>query len=459
MRRFQGIAASIFACACVAGCGKTNTLGDAPSGDSNTTDANTTPDAALAVTVTTYSRSNSVTPVPNHTLVADVPVYVVTSAGAIDQMGMTNAQGTISFLGVAPGSSVTAVYTVSGGYKIVTTVGVKPGDNLVYGDVYRTQPGTIATPGTMNITFPTVANATQYEVHHPCNYSDSGAASPVAININCDLTSANLYVLALDQNFQALATATLHGVAYGPGQTANITQWNAVTQPLTASVSGLEAVVRSVGFHFANVVDGVQANFIMQGSPVLASGAGSVDVPVPTGGDRLFAFAELYNTTAFGPKEAFQTLASTTRTATFTEPSLPWMGPLTWDMANQKVSWTTDGTGAYDGMVFDLAWSIDNGTLTNYDWTIVAPPGMTQFSWANPPAALAPYLPAATDTVNPDYAYNTGLIDLSNASDYDQLRQQPEWFINDTGYATEDGELPTGSNVALWEGGEGYSPY
>lgn len=453
MRRFQGVAASIFACACASGCGKTHTLADAPTGDSNTTDANTTPDAALAVTVTTYSRNDGTA--PNHTLVANVPVYVVGPTGTFGQTGMTNAQGTISFQGVEPGSSITAVYSNANGYKIVTTLGVKPGDNLVYGDVYQDQHGSI-TQDTMTLTFPPVTNATQYEVRHPCQY-DYPSGSPATLTIGCDATSGDMFLVASDVNGIALATGLMHGAAYGPGKTAALAAWTNVTTPdVTASVSGLSAEVGSLGVHVGGIVDGIPyqqvgATFI---SP--SGGGGSGTVAAPPGGDRLFAFEELNNTGAFGHKESFQKLASDVRAVAFTEPGLPWMGPLTWDYANQQVSWTTEGTGGYDAMILEALWSTDTGTVVYYDWDIIAPSGLSSFSWAGLPSQLAPYVPATADQPYTNY---TALIDLSNASSYDELRQQPEWFLSSTGFATEDGELPTGSNVSLVDGAEGYSPY
>ena len=459
MRRFQGVAASLFACACAAGCGKTTQLADAPTGDSNNADANTTPDAMLAVTVTTYSRSDG--SAPNHTLVANVPVYVVSPAGAIAQMNPTNAQGTVSFLGVEPGSSVTAVYTLAGGgYKIVTTLGVKPGDNLVYGDAYPSTHGQLTTPLTMSATFPTVTGATQYYVRHACT-TDNGGASPVTINIGCDATNGDFYFYAQNDGGVVLATGALHGAMYADGKTAALTSWTTVTQPmLSVSASNLSAEVSDVNFHAALVVDGVAFNDSRQAFFITpTSNAASATLSVPNGGDRLWSLFEVHNTNAtgsWGNKVQFQALASDVRTVTDTEPGLPWLSPMTFDAANQKVTWTTEGSGAYDGMLVNVTWS--DATPTNYDWDIIAPPGVTSFSWANPPAALAPYVPAATVTPNSNNNV-TALVDLSNTTGYDALRQQPEWFLSNTGFATEDGELATGSTIAMPPGGEGYFPY
>jgi hypothetical protein len=461
MRRFQGVAASLFACACAAGCGEVHTLSDAPPGDGNAAaDANTTQDAAVAVTVTTYSRSDG--SAANHTRVPNVPIYVVQPGGALGPVTQTDGTGTVSILGVEAGASITAVYTLAGGgFKIVTTLGVKPGDNLIYGDLYRTSHSSI-TPVTMTAAFPAVTGATQFTVQHPCG-TDSGGASPVTVNIGCDATQGDFYLRALDGSGTVLATATLHGAAYGAGQTVTLPAWTDVAQPILGlSASGLSAEVLNVNFQAASVVDGIDNNQApIQFFLVPSNATVSTTLAVPTGGDRLFAVDEVHNvntTASWGNKEQFLRLATDVRMATFTEPGLPWFGSLTWDAANQKVSWTTQGSGGYDGMLLEVQWSAGASVPVNYDWDIIAPPGLTQFSWANPPAQLAPYVPAVTDTPSTNSS-TTALIDLSSATSYDQLRQQPEWFLSNPGAATEDGELPTGSNIALSPGGEGYLAY
>jgi hypothetical protein len=296
----------------------------------------------------------------------------------------------------------------------------------------------------------------QYEVRHSC-YVDYPVTSPDQPTIACDVTSGDFSFRATDAGGAVIAVASMHKTPYGPGTTVTLPAWTAVTTPMvTVSSSGLSANVASLKFQVGAIVDGVEYQNVPQANPVISGGATSTTIAAPPGGDRLFAFEELNNSTAVGHKEAFQQLTGGTRAVTFTEPGLPWMGPLTWDAANQKVSWTTDGAGAYDGMILEALWSNGVTTTTYYDWTIIAPPGMTSISWANPPTQLAPYVPAVSDA---PYSNFTALVDLSNASDYDALRQQPEWFLNNTGWSTEDGELPTGSSVALCEGAEGYLNY
>lgn len=452
MRRFSGVAAIVFSCAI--GCGKTTSLSDAPRSDGNSADANLTPDARVALTVTTYSRCCTE---PNHTLEPNIAVVVLKPDGSFDQMGTTDASGTVTFLGVAPGSSVTALYPVGTDYTIATVLAVKPGDSITFGDEYTLVHG--AGTGTMTLDFPAVTNATTIAVYHSCGYDGATGTglTTMTLNTTCDVTSGDLMMLAYDVNNNVIATGTLHAVAYGNGQTATLASWTPVTAQLQTMVSGLETMVTGATLHGEMIVDGVSARYGSQAYPTLSGGTGGANMPVPNGGDRLFAFSQLY-ATGYGEKEEFQRLASDVRTVNFGEPAMPWLGTPTYDAANQQVSWTSLGSGAYDGAYADVFWnrfdaSID--TTRYYDWHVVIPPGVSMFSWTAPPTEIAPYVPATTDTIGGQLM----LVDLSSSASYDELRAAPEWQLTCIGCTTLNGELPTGSSVALQAGAEGFSGF
>jgi hypothetical protein len=144
---------------------------------------------------------------------------------------------------------------------------------------------------------------------------------------------------------------------------------------------------------------------------------------------------------------------------TFPAPVLPWVGQVLVDANSNTASWLQLGGTSEDAAFASLNWAradVANDTTDYYTWNILIPPGATSFQWASPIAALAPYVPTATDS---QLSGNLQLIDLANASSYDEVRAQPEWQWNDPGYATENGEITGVSSVSFpYTGGEGFAP-
>jgi hypothetical protein len=458
MRRFQGVAASLFACACVASCGKTTSLVDAGGNDANTTDSNTTIDATPAgdVTVTTYSRCcDDKWKTPK----ADIQVVSIQPDGSPGPTGMTDANGTATLSGVKQGASVTVAYPLTGGgYQLVTTMGVKPGDNLVYGDIYNPN----ATGGTGNITinFPAIAAAANIYAYYACNGNGSttaGATTSITLPVNCDLPTTNVLLVATDDGGVVVGTGIVKGVTLADAQSGTLASWNTVTaNGFTESMSGAFDQVNEVDFYAQTVADGVAGDQVRQ----YQSGYGYVSQPTGTPsimttvgpGDRIFAWATLYPNLAVGNKEAYVAVAPTATSASFDVPGLPWLTSISVASAAEAATWFNVGKGSYDGSVAFLNWCRSDGGegCTSSDWTIIIPPGTTTLSWSNtPPAEIADLVPNETDFVNGSLQS----VDLSSTNGYDDLRNVPEWQITCPYCATEDGELPTGSSLA--DGGEG----
>jgi hypothetical protein len=448
MRRFQGVAAVLFASA--AACGKTTALSDAPTGDGKQIDSNANIDAAAGqVTVITKSRKTSTSPAG--TVVAGVSVYAVQPSGTAGATGQTDSNGKVVLDGVLPGASITAVYMADAtDYQVVTVVGVKPGDTITLGDLYALAPAGGNT-GVLNVTFPSVTGATSYQVYSPCN-STSGAASPIALPESCVLPSANLVLIAADATGNTLAGGVIKSAPYTDGQTAALTAWSPVPSGgFTVSISGLIADVTQAGLWGDMVVDG-GAYVFDRGQTIspLTGGAASANFQLPGAGDRTSVGATLYRT-KYGDQETYSNVAPTATSATLPAPGLPWLGSRQLDASGQTVAWLQFGSGAYDGGFANIQWSRTVATTTTqYNWNILVPPGQSSFAWGTPTAALAPYVPAAADTFN---QFHVQLVDLSSATDYDQLRAAPEWQWQSPYNTTEDGELTGVSSVAY--GAEG----
>ncbi len=451
MRRFPGVASVVFACAI--GCGKTTSLSDASHIDSASTDANTTVDAVPMgdVTVTTHSRCCTE---PAGTLDANIPVFSIQPDGTAGPTGTTDATGKVTLSGVQAGASITAVYpTGTTSFQLVTVLAVKPGDNIVLGDEYTN--GLPSGTGTMTVTYPTVPGATNYTVYSPCSLDSAGGAGlSVTVNLNCTTPTANLLVVALDDSGNVIAAGVLHGVTFTNGQTVALAAWTTSSATnFTESISGLIPEVNYVYMLSEAVVDGT-TRLQQSNSMAPASGAASLMFDVPGVGDRTFASAQLSRNGQVGRQVTYRNGPGDATTATFPAPTLPWLGQVIINSAAQSAAWLQVGKGSYDAAVLYANWNhldVAQDTTIFYDWTVVVPPGVTQLDWSNPPAALAGYYPADTDSVG----VNLQLIDLANTASYDELRAVPEWQWTCPDCVLENGEV-TGVSSVSFDGSEGF---
>jgi hypothetical protein len=403
----------------------------------------------LPVTVITKTRQSSAS--PQGTLVAGVPVYSVQPSGSAGPTGQTDSNGKVVLDGVQAGATITAVYTIDAtDYQLVTVVGVKPGDTITLGDMYALASPTGNT-GVLNVTFPTVTGATNYQVFSPCN-NTNGGASPIALPENCTQATANLALIAQDDGGNTLAGGALKNVPYTDGQTGALSAWKLVPSGgFSVSISGVISDVTQAGFWADMVVDGAYT-FDRGQSVALTSGAGTGGFQIPPAGDRTSVGATLPRT-GYGAQETYLDVAPTATSAALPAPTLPWLSQRVLDQSAQQVAWLQTGGTGYDGALATMSYfrtDATSGTTTNYSWAVLVPSGQTSFQWAAPITALAPYVPATTDSFNSFYIQ---LVDLSSAADYDGLRAAPEWQWRSPYNATEDGELTGVSSVAY--GAEG----
>jgi hypothetical protein len=177
---------------------------------------------------------------------------------------------------------------------------------------------------------------------------------------------------------------------------------------------------------------------------------------MPGDADRFYAEYDSTRTAQAGTHVTAALAAGDTTTVDLTDPGMPWLGQSYFNAATHSAGWTqTDGT--YDAAIATSNWShFDGKVSTFYYWTVVAPPGVTGWTWNDPPAALADYLPADTDFVNGDVT----LIDLATAADYDELRGQPEWLMYCPTCDTHDGTVAgTSSEAYSYSSGEGFAAH
>ena len=458
MRRFQGVAALLFASA--AGCGKTTSLSDAPTHDASNADTNTVTDATPTGDVTVITKSRCCTEAPG-TLDANVPVFSVQPDGNAGPAGQTDTNGKVVLTGVKEGASITAIYTLdSTDFQLVTVLAVKPGDTITLGDSYGAQ--VASSTGTLNATFPPFAGASSYTVYVPCAQQNA-AASPIGLAENCAVPTANVLFFALDANFTVIASGYVKGVAFTDGATAALTAWTAVPAGgFTTSITGLIDDVDEFDVNAILEADGTTTWGASGNVFPVSNNAATVNVQLPIGGDRTYVKSTLWRSSnSFGRQEMYTSVGPTATAATFPPPTLPWLGQgALVDATSGTLSWLQLGGTSYDAAYASVSWSrndIANDTTDYYSWNILIPPGQTAFQWSSPIAALAPYLPVATDSINSNPQLQ--LIDLGDATGYDGTRAVPEWQWQCPGCATETGEVTGVSAVAFpLNGGEGFAP-
>jgi hypothetical protein len=453
MRRFSGIAAGLFLC--VGACGKTQTFIDAGGDDDVTVDAITTG----SVTVTTHSRCCTV---PSGTLVAGIEVVVVQADGSAGDSGQTDANGTIVLEDVQTGAAITAIYPNEGSFELVTIVGVTAGDSLVFGDNYTQSIAVAGVDGQMTATWPQVAGTARYDVVHPCgtsyNYGETTLTGILYQYYYCQSPTGTLRFIAYDQSYNIGQTGLLEGAPYTNGLTATLPAWTAPTA-FQATLTGAPAFVEQVQLQTRSVVDGTYPltayNYVAP-----TGGVATLTLTTPSDGDRIAGVARLTRAGDLGSQEVYTTFAGNAASGAFTAPDMPWVGDTIVSASGSLATWVQVGDTGYDAAVAFVSWQRfipdggEGGSYINYDWTIVLPPGVTEWSWSERPAALADYLPEIGDSLNSDVE----LVDLSTVDGYDALRATPEWQYTCPFCESDLGALTGTANVAYsYDGGEGFA--
>lgn len=452
MRRFSGVASTIFACTGLAACGKTVAYTDAGSTDAPDHDAMT---VTGSVTVTTNARCCDR---PPGTPVSGVEVFVNQPDGSLGDSGQTDGTGSVTLDDVREGAGVTAIYQTADGYDLVTVVGVAPGDDLVFGEDFR--PDQTGVAGSMTVSWPALPAVNYYYVYHPCGgtYANNTQTS-VVLNqyVYCQTPTADLQVIAYDTSYNLSHAVVLRDVPYTNGQTASVGAWTPATQ-FTVSASNIPSVIDEVQLGAGSVVDDiVSLNHSTYQTP--AGGGASAIVPVATGTDRVAAWSRISHPGDLGSQLSFQSLPATATSATFPLVELPWLGDAIVSASGRIATWVQVGDQPYDGAVVSARWERsvgeggEGGSWMSYEWTVLLPPGVTTWSWADPPAALADIMPVATDSF---YGDDILLVDLAGVDDYAALRSTPEWHFACPDCAVTNGEIDA-ATFSYGDGGEGFA--
>jgi hypothetical protein len=409
------------------------------------------------VTVTTLARCCNVEP---GSPVADIAVFVIQPDGTAGPTGRTNASGVITLDGVLPGASVTAVYpNDDDGNDLVTVVAVKPGDQLRFGEAFDYYAGaeTAATA-----TFPIATGAWETSISHPCGtsyvYGDNQTQATLWQYDSCQGAGADFLFMQTSADTGELFRSTvLRDLEFPDGATIAIDSWTP-TASLAIDVTGIPALVENANIAVVPILNRRYTRGSWQGMTPEA-GTASATLPVPTGTDGFYTSVELERRGDVGPQVRYQVAAAaaTQLQAPFTQ--IPWVGEVSSGGARGAASWLKVGDQAYDGAVARVWWDRyvpdggEGGNNEYHRWTIILPPGVTSFSWNDPPPVLAEVAPTKVDNISADVYF----VDLSTAEGYDGFRALPEWVATCPDCAAFTGELTGTATVSYSaDGGEGF---
>lgn len=440
MRRFAAIASGLFAC--VTGCGDdgVHKLPDAPlPPDDSAIDA----PASGTANITTNVRCCAV---PAGTPQAGVNIVVIHADHTLGATATSDAQGKAS-VAVRLGDSVHAIYPEDADLtELATFVGVKPGDNLTFGEGYYQAPLS-GVAGQINVSWPAFTGAIYYYVFSPCgSYYSTATTATVSLASYCQSDTAPMLFAAYGPNNEILANAYLPAAAYTPGTLPPIT-WTALPAPsYSIAISGLDAATSQI-YARAHAVH-PRFEVVSYGYPTPTAGTATQVLSAVPSATRMVGDAEVRRLGTNGRQHYLKAQASpVTLTAT-----MPWINGIALSPGEGKALWLQTA-GTYDAAVLFFNWSRSDGKVTHYfEWNVIAPGGVTSLDLGTPPAALADFLPTTTDSVGATLQ----LVDLSTTATYDEVRAQPEATLVYPDGAVLNGAIPSASTSA-YDSGEGFA--
>ncbi len=438
-----------YLCSCLlilAACGKDEVFTDASVGDDVLDDADTSIDAEPApdaipggtVHVTTFGRNGSL---PG-AVVANVEVLVYGLDGTMRDRDQTDANGEAT-LDVLSGDTVTAIYDLIAEQDVVLTtyVGVKPGDDLRFGDFPNT-PGTGATTGTMTLTWPALTGATSVTLVTDCgsqNPAVSATSATVTQTDTCNGPTFSALLYSYDVSSNILQWGEVHDVAFTNAGTAAITALQAGT---TFSVD-FTAIAPEVSSYNLYAYASVGNNWWSVGYPYFVNGvpqAGALSGTIPwaSGVDGASIYEYVYRNGNYGYQYGSRRLDPGVNAVTTPFAPLPWLTDSVLTVVDARlVQWFQFGTAPYDAGLVTLRWSLDTGIIitdgaslgsgssVSYRWDLIIPPGLTALTFPELPEELAAYAPPTTANVNT----RVQLVDTDAITGFDAARALPEWEL------------------------------
>lgn len=406
--------ASLVTAGLFSGCGSVNTGPDA-----STTDADISGAATVETEAALFGGSIG-------TNVGNIDIISMLPNNTVLETVKTDAAGNAS-IKVYPGGSVTAVYkhTVDMGADLITYVGVKPGDTLVFGSRNFSLTGQTGTNlGSQTYSWPVQTGVANHCIFTSCGGSCNGvnASTTLAESSTCHREPMDILYVGLNASGLISHYNLRSNVAFTNGQNVAIGGW-AVAPNATLTVSGVPPEVSTVSGNWASVVDAATEYAFAQsynGAPT--GGAFSSTFAFHATGDRTLGRVA-FSRQNFQAIQIVDQFNANTLTQTVAAPALtPWLqGAVAVSAALRTASWflISDANSVADGLVLRLTWNHVVSAMNNsHQWHIIMPPGQTSIALPKLPAAFNDNLPASQDFINGQVR----VFDISTVNGYDAVR-------------------------------------
>lgn len=419
----------------LAACGSVKDAGP----DASTVDA----DISGTATVETESVAFGVaagTNVGNIDIISMLPNNTVLEAIKTDAGGNATIK-------VYPGGSVTAVYkhTADMGADLITYVGVKPNDTLIFGSRNPSAVGVTQTNlGAQTYQWVVQAGVTNHCAFTSCSGACAGVGTSVAVTEfnTCNRSPMDILYIALGANGLVSHYNFRANVAFTAGQTLPAVGW-AAAQNATVNITGIPAEVSNVSGNWATVLDGAtEYNYAQSYNGAPTGGAFTSTFAFHPTGDRSLGRLNMSRPGSFQTIQVIDQFNTSTLNQTVATPTLtPWIqGGLLVSSALRIASWflVSDANSVSDGVVVRLNWSHVVSSVSHpHQWHIIMPPGQQSLALPKLPAAFNENLPAPQDFIGGQVR----VFDISTLNGYDAVRATPSRNIMCIECALRGGDL------------------
>jgi hypothetical protein len=338
---------------------------------------------------------------------------------AADQDGKASAM-------VHPGATVTAIWLQASGPRLVTMLGVEPGDEVRLG-----QPGSTPSSetGRGSITVPETGTPSQKYAFTACGGNAFEGTGPLTLTWNnyCDQADTDILVVAADAqgnysqyvyvgnvpNTQRAAVAVP-----GPWRFSETFDIAYTAPPAGTRYINVERHVRSgardlYSTYGGGEVSGGTASFALPYSPMVGDDMEVETTLVATSTDEVY-YADSKIRHRLAPNPTLQ--------VRLPDVALPYVAQSKLDLTARTVSWPQTAGGLLpDAVISDSYFYRDPGDASPQVmtwWRVIAPGGTTTLTLPTLPADLEELLPRPTDIT-----YNgTVMLVASSDHDYRQVR-------------------------------------
>ena len=358
-------------------------------------------------------------------VVTGVPVVFVEADGTQVGHPVTDPDGVVT-ADVHAGASATVVITTTSGTQMSTLLGLKPGDDIIFGP----RNGDSTEAGTFTVSFQTYSGAASYVVYGPCgSTSTAGASATLDMATRCKQDTMDVLVVAMDVNGNPIAALQKTGVAFTAGGSTSVTGTYQFVSQFTASYTDVPAAVTSMNFSRA-VPDDYGYSSFNSGTP--SSGTFSASVPGPQGATALVT-TNVSNNATGGQQTIAQQIQGNALTYGMDVGTtlLPWVGQPSLDLAAHKLVIPIDNAGTSGDApdVFFGQAAYDRGVAPNqqhFSWLVIgATPG--DVTLPTLPPEVGDVMPKPTDSALQPLA---ALAESDALSGYDVIRQDVFTLIN-----------------------------